>query len=286
MILADSKIAESDSVPVFQVQVLPPPPSYVQEENVIHPLDKTPLVFPDREDHTIVLNNVNFSPSSSSTSYYATPSSPDPSSRPRSPQFGSLSPTLTRELSSSSSSSFYDPGSIPLPFSRVPPTELSYRPFKPIFLVARSKMLDKGFPPAPPPSDVQPHPFMSHDVSEGDWISFLAAVQDAASLTDKDIRRSRVPIMATLPILGHLSSIGIQQYMRHHKGDKVAKLVDMWNHHFFSLRKLRVILMKGKVKVSGQNDLTAHNDKLVLEPSNESPTTPDDDIYRLFVVSI
>ena len=88
---------------------------------------------------------------------------------------------------SSQSSPFADPGtsnystSIPgsqltqgLPlsssFARKPPTELLYDSFQPIFLVAKSKALDEGFPAAPPLSTARVHPFLSHDITEADWL--------------------------------------------------------------------------------------------------------------------
>jgi hypothetical protein len=97
-------------------------------------------------------------------------------------------------VSSSSSTSFYappfsalvssstlDPGRFqkdsggPSQFSRVPPKELSHISFQPMFLLCNGKTLDKGFPRAPPPSSVQPHPFISHDITEDDWLRFVTS---------------------------------------------------------------------------------------------------------------
>jgi len=58
----------------------------------------------------------------------------------------------------------------PPSFSRPPPPNLYYTPFPPTYLIANSNHLDGGFPVVPPPSIVEPHPFSSHDVREGDWI--------------------------------------------------------------------------------------------------------------------
>jgi hypothetical protein len=56
-------------------------------------------------------------------------------------------------------------------FTRQPPHHLPYPPgFHPLSLAANGKCLRNGFPLIPPPSTVQPHPFITHDVTEGDWI--------------------------------------------------------------------------------------------------------------------
>ena len=58
-------------------------------------------------------------------------------------------------------------------FARVPSRDVMYPSFQPMFLVATGKTLDKGFPYASPPSKSIPHPFVSHDINEGDWIRYL-----------------------------------------------------------------------------------------------------------------
>ena len=55
-----------------------------------------------------------------------------------------------------------------MPFSRRAPQQ-EYPSFEPTFLIASGKFLTHGFPALPPPSQVTPHPFASHDVSEADW---------------------------------------------------------------------------------------------------------------------
>jgi hypothetical protein len=61
----------------------------------------------------------------------------------------------------------------PPSFSRAPPPHYSYPPFPHTYLISTGKNLDHGFPILPPPSDVQPHPFVSHDVNEGDWVRYV-----------------------------------------------------------------------------------------------------------------
>ena len=108
-------------------------------------------------------------------------------------------------------------------FTRVPSRDVMYPSFQPMFLVASGKTLDKGFPYASPPSKSNPHPFLSHDVNEGDWIRyvyfntrvlivvidwrnvrFLEEAHMAACLTDKQIRNSHLPIVCLVPGVGEL----------------------------------------------------------------------------------
>ncbi|KAF8157000.1 hypothetical protein B0H34DRAFT_635159, partial [Crassisporium funariophilum] len=138
-------------------------------------------------------------------------------------------------------------------FSRAPLAELPYAPFQPIFLVARAN-LDKGFPLLAPPSQAQPHPFVLHDVSEGDWLSFLEDTRAAANLTEKDLARSNLPIVSILPVVNLIVSYGVQKLMKSRKRSKVTATVDDWNHHFFEPRKMQVVLMKGQIKLSGLNE--------------------------------
>ena len=103
----------------------------------------------------------------------------------KAPSFSMVNTTITGASQSSpsdvssSSSSYYHvaetmstSSQLPLPsaFGRRPPLDLSYEDFQPIFLVARGKTLDKGFPPAPPPSTAHVHPFTSHNIDEADWL--------------------------------------------------------------------------------------------------------------------
>jgi hypothetical protein len=54
-------------------------------------------------------------------------------------------------------------------FYRPAAQNLFYNSFPPTYLIANGKNLENGFPVMPPPSPVQPHPFISHDVNEADW---------------------------------------------------------------------------------------------------------------------
>jgi hypothetical protein len=120
------------------------PPSYVARNTYAATNDKTPA-FGDESGH----------PSSpTSSSFYA--------SAPLSAIAGPSD--LQRSQKDSEGLSI---------FSRVPSRELSYSSFQPMFLLCKGKSLDKGFPPLPPPSSIQPHPFNFHDITEGDWLRFV-----------------------------------------------------------------------------------------------------------------
>jgi hypothetical protein len=47
-----------------------------------------------------------------------------------------------------------------------------YNISSPTYLVSNGEHLDNGFPALLPPSEMQPHPFVSHDVNESDWIRY------------------------------------------------------------------------------------------------------------------
>ena len=69
-------------------------------------------------------------------------------------------------------------------FSRFPSQDAMYPSFPPIFLVATGKSLHKGFPYASPPSSSNPHPFVSHDVNEGDWTRYIFAILEPSDDCD------------------------------------------------------------------------------------------------------
>jgi len=173
-----------------------------------------------------------------------------------------------------------------------------------MFLIATGKTLDKGFPLTTPPSNSNPHPFASHDVYENDWMSFLREVQAVATLTEKQIRMSHLPIISIIPIVNELSFYGVKQYMKHRNASKVIDCIDRWNRHFFEQRKMKTVLMKGQVKVSGQKEYLNHISHPTSDLKSDDnhhyhpppPSAPgisqeligrlNDDIYRLFVVPL
>ncbi|KIM42262.1 hypothetical protein M413DRAFT_444696 [Hebeloma cylindrosporum] len=248
------------------------PPSYVARNTYVPVNDKTPA-FGDESGHPA-------SSSASPSSFYA--------SAPLSAIAGPSNSGRSQQDSDVASS----------PFSRVPPRELSYGSFQPMYLLCQGKTLDKGFPRAPPPSSMQPHPFNTHDIAEGDWLSFIEEVYSATTLTEKDVRRSYLPIISIIPIISPLSAAGVQKIMKNRKVHKVAKLIDTWNHHFFEPRKMRVVLMKGENKLSGLTPEPplapppppanlSEARTLVKNPDSEPGSSKkNDENYRLFVVSL
>jgi len=171
-------------------------------------------------------------------------------------------------------------------------------------LVATGKTLDKGFPLASPPSKSDPHPFVSHDINERDWISFLEEAQISATLTSKQIERSHLPIVSLVPVVGSVTSYGVKRLMKYRNASKVVDCIDKWNRLFFEQRKTRIVLMKGQVKVSGQNEYlneipTSSSSNLESDYQNYEDHPPssynnitqellgkNDDIYRLFIVPL
>ncbi|KAF8801125.1 hypothetical protein BYT27DRAFT_7174775 [Phlegmacium glaucopus] len=193
-----------------------------------------------------------------------------------------------------------DSGMPPASFSRVPSGNFAYSSPQPMFLVATGKTLDKGFPCASPPSNSNPHPFVLHDVTEGDWISFLEEIRTSATLTEKQIGRSHLPIVSIVPIVNCLAAYGVQKIMKYRNAAKVIDCIDKWNRHFFEQRKLKVVLMKGQVNTSGQGEDTATSTSKYPKSEYQNGENPpssstgisqalagkNDDIYRLFVVPL
>ncbi|KAF8189361.1 hypothetical protein BJ912DRAFT_967327 [Pholiota molesta] len=262
-----------------------PPPSYRSEPIAASsPNEKTPILFTSESGPAfpIPANATSPAPQDLSPNTYASGSLSN-----RSSSYSYYAPHT--------STSRTDDPALFSSFSRVPPEDLAYGPFPPIFLVAISKTLAKGFPPAPPPSSTRPHPFTSHNVLEEDWLRFLGEIHDSANLTQKDVDRSHLPIISMIPIISPIASLSVQQYMKGQKRHKVVKVIDTWNHHFFEIRKLRVILMRGRTKLSGGPPAPSESFQVPSDsksPSASQSPTPgpeaywDDDVFRLLVVSI
>ena len=57
----------------------------------------------------------------------------------------------------------------PPPMWQRPPPQLPYGAFPPMCLISNDKNLTSGFPELPPPCQLNPHPFATHDVTAEDW---------------------------------------------------------------------------------------------------------------------
>lgn len=132
---------------------------------------------PDGETDTLTSSHSHVGGSSENQqgfASYAPPTFPIPLETSPPPSYSNSFARLT----ASTSRSYYAPASFDpvgalTSFSRVPPENLTYPSFQPMFLVAQGKTLNKGFPSTPPLSSLNPHPFVSHDVTERDWIRYL-----------------------------------------------------------------------------------------------------------------
>ncbi|KAF8656519.1 hypothetical protein AX16_002483 [Volvariella volvacea WC 439] len=141
----------------------------------------------------------------------------------------------------------------PPSWSRAPPNlRGGYTPFEPIFLIARGRYLDKGFPPVPPPAPFRTHPFSNHDICQQDWVQFLEDIRLAAKLTPNQRRMAEgLPLVSMVPVVNTLVAHAVKTHMKRKKEEPASSVVDAWNHHFFHPRKVEVILMRGPVRVSG-----------------------------------
>ncbi|EKM75807.1 hypothetical protein AGABI1DRAFT_63984, partial [Agaricus bisporus var. burnettii JB137-S8] len=167
-----------------------------------------------------------------------------------------------------------------------------------MFLLALGQYLTRGFPTTAPPSKNDPHPFISHDVPEADWLRFLEEVKAAGQLSESQERYSQLPIVSILPIVGSLSTHVIRQQMKKGKSKEVAKVIDNWNHHFFNPRQMEVVLMHGATKVSGLKTHLGSNASIPgpsIRPAHSESSIgkgkgkakeEDDTTYRLFVMPL
>ncbi|GJE93686.1 hypothetical protein PsYK624_098460 [Phanerochaete sordida] len=137
------------------------------------------------------------------------------------------------------------PSSTPPSFSRTPQPQFPYSPFPPLVAVSFDKHLDRGFPLAPPPSQLNPHPFMAHDVSEVDWTSFLGDIQQAGVNTNANTPVT-VGRFGRPSLVGTLVSMGVDAASSSSRSGAVTQVVDQWNSYFFHPRQMEVNLAHGR----------------------------------------
>jgi hypothetical protein len=98
------------------------------------------------------------------------------------PSNRSPSPGLKAKLMGTSAVDVLNPP--PPCFTRPPPNNpLMSAPFPQCTLVSIDSKLDNGFPMLAPPSPLQPHPFVIHDVNEEDWLRFLNDIKVVGALS-------------------------------------------------------------------------------------------------------
>lgn len=113
---------------------------------------------------------------------------------------------------------------------------------------------------------------------------------------------------------GPLASFGVQKYMKSRKRHKVAKVVDTWNHvryipgtdilgspadhnndlpkHFFELRRLRIVLLRGSTPLSGPMHAPSPIESTLSKTTSpvryieEASAHWNDEEYRLLVIPI
>ncbi|KAH7884758.1 hypothetical protein F5I97DRAFT_1938131 [Phlebopus sp. FC_14] len=150
--------------------------------------------------------------------------------------------------------SFFGERGPPPSWQRPPPPQFPYNQFPPMCLISNGKELSKGFPEVPPPCQLAPHPFATHDVTEEDWTRFLADVKRASSLsTTQRIKSNAIPMAAGLNILGgFFLTRAIEKKMTHKNRSAAGDVVDHWNHYFFGPRRMEAVLCQAHERLSGR----------------------------------
>lgn len=137
-------------------------------------------------------------------------------------------------------------------FRRPAPGHYAYTIFRPISVLAVSERLQDGFaliPPVTRPGD--PHPFISHDITEEDWHRFLKDFQKTAHLPASDRLFQGI---ANSFMSGKSPSAKIQQRVAENRLEPIGDYLMAWNHYFFRPRRMTVILAKGTHRFSGEAD--------------------------------
>lgn len=141
----------------------------------------------------------------------------------------------------------------PPSFRRPPAPELPYPSFEPTALMGLSGNLSTAFPLLAPPSTADPHPFITHDVSEQDWTFFVRDVKAAALLAPSNSMFAGVaPVHMRLPpIINLIVAKTLEHHWQNKQNGPSGEVVEYWNHHFFYPRRMRVVLARGAVSYSG-----------------------------------
>ncbi|TFK75484.1 hypothetical protein BDN72DRAFT_757251, partial [Pluteus cervinus] len=168
--------------------------------------------------------------------------------------FSRRTPIKEGEITPPSTTTYIQAIDLSFSFTRPPPMGLAYPlDFPPMtHLPIGRYSLDKGFPALPPTSLVVPHPFVTHDINERDWITFLEDVRRTAALSGRERGMALgIPFAMQMGFAAFFVSKYIKRRMRKRKLVDVAQVVDAWNQVFFHPRRLEVVLMRGSERVSG-----------------------------------
>lgn len=167
--------------------------------------------------------------------------------------------------------SFFGNQGPPSSWQRPAPANFPYNQFPPMCLISNGKDLAKGFPELPPPCQLAPHPFATHDVTEEDWKRFLADVKKGASLSGAQrIKSNVIPLVAGLSFVGGLfMTHAIEQKMKSKNRTAAGDVVDHWNHYFFGPRRMEVVLSQGSERLSGREGPAPMADPMQRRMAND-----------------
>lgn len=249
-----------DAVATFPV----PHPQLQSDVQVFYnvpPEDTTPVDVKDRSlfsEEREPRSNLHRSPSAFSA-FYSTPGSsgsrPGPSSERLIPNNGPASPGVVL-------------------LARPAGETLN---FPPLVLHSRSQRLSDGFHAMPPPTDVHPHPFVTCDIREQDWTSFLEAIKNSAAVQSSPatpnanssssgsgsgfsrfFNRSKQSLSSSsssvaFPAVGPTTQANSSSSRtpQNNASLEPGTLVDTWNVQFFRPRGLEIVLARGARRLNG-----------------------------------
>ncbi|KAG8212979.1 hypothetical protein J3R82DRAFT_11362 [Butyriboletus roseoflavus] len=201
---------------------------------------------------------------------YDTPDAVPPSSEPQDGNNGGIMMSI---------SSFFGKKGPPPMWQRQPPPQLPYDGFPPMCLISNCKTLSKGFPELPPPCQLNPHPFVTHDVAEEDWKRFLADIKKAGSLSPAQrIKSNVIPLVTGMSLVtGFIATFAIEKRMKYKNRGAAGDLVDHWNHYFFGPRRMEVVLCQASERLSGKLGAAPIGDPRQAHMANGLRNDDDDD---------
>lgn len=149
--------------------------------------------------------------------------------------------------------------------------------FPPLVLHSRSQRLADGFHAMPPPTDVHPHPFVTCDIREQDWTSFLDAIKNSAAAQSPQatpntndsgsgsgsgisrfFNRSKPTLSSStssisFPAVGPTTPVNnsSSRIPQNNASLEPGTLVDTWNVQFFRPRGLEIVLARGARRLNG-----------------------------------